>query len=252
MRAPSSLLTAGRLILDFALPPRCPGCGVITAEQNAFCQQCWSAMRFLGDPCCRRCGVPFVLDPGQEDAECGACLADPPRWESARAVLAYGDVSRTIAMRLKYGRRTGLARLMAHHMAPLATRMGEGERAMLVPVPLHRWRLWNRGFNQAALVARHIGRITGIPSDSLLLLRKKRTRSLRDMNARAREREVRGAFSLDPARSGALRGRTIILIDDIHTSGATARACAAALLAGGAASVHLLCWARVVPDGPGD
>lgn len=252
MRLPPLLLSAGRLILDFALPPRCPGCGAITAGQQAFCQPCWSQMRFLGDPCCARCGAPFALDPGAEGAECGACIADPPRWNSARAVLAYGDVSRTVAMRLKYGRRTGLARLMAHYMAPLATRMADGEGALLVPVPLHRWRLWNRGFNQAALVVRHIAAITGLPADVLLLSRTRRTRSLRDMNARAREREVRGAFALDPARSATLSGKRVILIDDIHTSGATARACVAALQAGGAAEVHLLCWARVVKDAASD
>ena len=214
-------------------------------------------MRFLGDPCCQRCGVPFPFDPGEGAAECGACLADPPRWNSARAVLAYGEISRTVAMRLKYGRRTGMARLMARYMAPLAATMAEEKEAegtgpeakghtLLIPVPLHRWRLWNRGFNQSALIAHNIGRSTGLAVDPMLLRRTRPTRSLRDMSARAREREVKGAFALDPARAWKLRGRHVILIDDVHTSGATARACTAALLAGGAEAVDLLCWARVV------
>lgn len=228
---------------------------MIVAAQGGFCQTCWAGMRFLGDPCCERCGIPLAVDSGGEGGEeCGACLADPPRWNSARAVLAYGDVARSVAMRLKYGRRTGLARLMARHMAPLAAAMARKKErdALLVPVPLHRWRLWNRGFNQSALIARHIAADTGLASDSLLLRRTRRTRSLRDMDARARDREVRGAFSLDPARAEALRERPVILIDDIHTSGATARACTAALLRGGASSVDLLCWARVTNEGAGN
>ncbi len=253
MQIPSALPTAARLILDYALPPRCPGCGAITAEQGGFCQACWSAMRFLGEPCCTRCGIPFPFDPGVEAAECGACLVNPPHWRHARAVLAYGEVSRGVATRLKYARRTGLARLMAHYMAPLATRLAEGTgETLLVPVPLHRWRLWHRGFNQSALIAHHIARRTGLRADPLLLRRTRRTRPLREMNARAREREVKGAFALDPTRIEGLRGRHVILIDDIHTSGATARACAATLLDGGAAAVDLLCWARVVNEETGD
>ncbi|MGB3929931.1 MAG: double zinc ribbon domain-containing protein, partial [Sphingobium sp.] len=83
------LKTAIRPALDYALPPRCPGCGVIVGEDFAFCLACWSGMDFLGEPCCARCGVPFAHDMG-EGAECAACLTVPPPWDSARAVLAYG------------------------------------------------------------------------------------------------------------------------------------------------------------------
>lgn len=230
-----------RPMVDYALPPRCPGCGMIVAEDFAFCLSCWGGMDFLGEPCCARCGLPFPHDMG-EGAECGACMADPPVWDGARAVLAYGDVARTVALRLKYGRRIGMARLIARQMLRHVGR----EEAVIVPVPLHRWRLWQRGFNQSALIADHLGRMTGWPVDKRALQRVKRTAPLRGMNPAQRARTVRGAFALAPGQ--ALRGRRVLLIDDIHTSGATAAACAKLLKRGGVAQVHLLCWARVLPD----
>tara|TARA_R110000782_G_scaffold78276_5_gene155128 strand:+ start:4714 stop:5538 length:825 start_codon:yes stop_codon:yes gene_type:complete len=233
--------------LDFALPPRCPGCGTIVEGDDRFCQTCWSGIAFLSDPCCARCGIPFEVDMGA-DACCGPCLAHPPPWESARAALAYGDTARTVALRLKYGRRTGVARLMARTMLPRVPKaIGQaGESALIIPVPLHRLRLWGRGFNQALVIARHLGKALAVPVDPFSLRRVKATRPLRDLSSRQRERTVKGAFSLDPARTALISGKTILLIDDIHTSGATARACTRTLLQGGAAQVHLLCWARVV------
>lgn len=244
---PSPLSAAFRAVLDYALPPRCPGCGSITGEEQAFCLSCWQDMRFLGDPCCEACGAPFDRDEGA-GARCGACLGDPPPWNSARASLAYGEISGSVAMRLKYGRRTGLARLMARHMSarahPVLT--AAGENALIIPVPLHRWRLWSRGFNQSALIARHMSASLGIPADPFVLKRTRATRPLRDLNPRERERTVARAFAIDAARAPILRGKTVLLVDDVHTSGATARACTKVLKAEGAQEVHLLCWARVL------
>ncbi len=231
--------------IDYALPPRCPGCGAIVGEDFAFCLSCWNSMALLAEPCCARCGVPFPHDMGA-GAECGACMADPPPWDSARAVLAYGDVARTVALRLKYGRRIGLARLIARQML---RHVGE-EAALIVPVPLHRWRLWHRGFNQSALIADHLGRLTGWPVEKRALRRVKRTAPLRGMNPKARAKAVRGAFAL--ADATAIMGRRVLLIDDVHTSGATAAACARVLKRGGAGEIRLLCWARVLPDADGE
>ncbi|WP_409574709.1 ComF family protein [Sphingopyxis sp. PET50] len=182
------------------------------------------------------------------EMQCGACLASPPPFDGAPAAVAYGPAARTVALRLKYGRRLGHARLMARLMArPLEQLAGDGQ-ALLVPVPLHRWRLWSRGFNQAALVADELTRLTGTAHDHHLLLRARPTASLRGKTRRERERIVAGAFALaDDARAKAA-GRHLILIDDVHASGATLRAAARALRRSGAARVSALSWARVVPE----
>lgn len=235
-----------RPAIDYALPSRCPGCGIIVEDDDRFCLPCWSGMTFLGDPCCDRCGVPFPYDMGA-GALCGACLTDPPIIDRTRAVLAYGDLARTVALKLKYGRRIGLSRLIAQHMRPHVP-ADEAGNLLIVPVPLHRWRLWWRGFNQSALIADQLAKITGIKVQKELLLRTKRTPPLRNLSPAARSRTVRGAFALAANARIQLENRDIILIDDVHTSGATAQACAAALRKGGTRSVTLICWARVLPD----
>ena len=238
----SFLKAAIRPALDYALPPRCPGCGSVVEADHSFCLACWGGMEFLGDPCCARCGRPFPHDMGP-GAECAACLAHPPPFDSARAVLAYGDVARTVALRFKYGRRIGLARLIARHMLRHLPDMGD-DPPIIVPVPLHRWRLWHRGFNQSALIATHLSRLSGLPVDRHALRRIRATQPLRGMGGRDRARAVKGAFAL--AQGHDLKGRRILLIDDVHTSGATAAACAKALRRGGAAEIRLLCWARAL------
>ena len=250
----SAVIDAGfkvaRGIVDLALPPRCPACGAIVAEDHRFCTDCWASMDFLAGPCCAQCGAPFPFDQG-EGALCGGCLADPPAFDRARAAIAYGDVARGVAMKLKYGRKTGLARLIAgqllRHLPDGAEANGRADM-LLAPVPLHRWRIWSRGYNQSALIADALGRASGIARDHQLLLRIKATPPLRGMGPAARAKVVRGAFALSPGARDRIAGRTVLLIDDVLTSGATANACAKMLKRGGAREVHLLCWARVLPD----
>ena len=175
-------------------------------------------------------------------------MADAPPFQGALAAVAYGPVARTVALRLKYGRRTGHARLMAQLMARRLAVLGDPEAMLLVPVPLHRRRLWSRGFNQAALVADALTRLTGAPHDHHLLVRSKATAALRGKGRRERERIVAGAFALAPGAKARADGKHLVLVDDVHASGATLRAAARALKRSGAARVSALTWARVVPD----
>ena len=196
-------------------------------------------MEWLGNDGCHHCGLPLL---GTEADTCGRCLADPPRLDRIRAAVAYDELPRSIALNLKYGRKVGLARTMARYMSPLK---GDWDgSALIVPVPLHRWRLWNRGFNQSILVARELGRIWHMPTAHNILRRVKRTRPLKGLSHSQRRKAVAGAFRV--VESNRLAGKTVVLIDDVLTSGSTAEACAKALQQAGAARVELICWARVV------
>mgnify|MGYP001565107304 CR=1 FL=1 len=243
-----ALRSAGRVVVDYALPPRCPACGIIVGEDRQFCVDCWASLHFLDGPACARCSIPLPTALPGVDIECGACMAEAPPFDGAPAAVAYGPVASTVALRLKYGRRTGHARLMAQLMARRLAMIGPAENMLLVPVPLHRWRLWSRGFNQAALVADALSRLSGIPHDPHLLVRPKATVALRGKTRRERQKIVAGAFSLAADAKAKAGGRHLVLIDDVHASGATLRAAAKTLRRAGASRVSALTWARVVPD----
>jgi len=232
------LRTWGRWILDFALPPRCAGCGVVVQDVHSFCAECWGQIDFLGETGCGVCGLPLEAT---EATTCGICLAKPPRIARTRAAVAYGDLTRGLAIRLKSGRKVAVARTMARYMGPLVANGGD---PVLIPVPLHRSRLWMRGFNQSALVARELSRRLELRTEPLALKRVKRTPALRGMSPMQRRKTVSGAFMVRD--KAAVEGKTVILIDDVLTTGSTAEACARTLQRAGAARVELITWARVV------
>jgi ComF family protein len=231
------------LALDFVLPPRCPGCGLVVDGDHRFCVSCWQALDFLGPPSCASCALPLLHDPG-EGARCGACHAQPPAFDRAVAAVSYGDVARTVALRLKYGGRPGVARTMAAQMARLVH--AAPADAVVAAVPLHRWRLWSRGFNQALLIGRAMAERSGHARLPDALIRTRAPPVLRGLGRKARAKAVKGAFAVPAARRSAIHGRTVLLVDDVFTSGATAEACAAALKRAGAMEVWLVCWARVL------
>ena len=239
MRPAEVLRALSRQLLDFALPPRCPGCGTIVDDVHSFCAACWTNIEFLGPGGCEHCGLPLeATDAGL----CAACLTRPPRLARIRAAVVYDDLTRGLVLRLKYGRKVALARTMARYMAPLVGDPRDG--LIIAPVPLHRRRLWQRGFNQAAFIAREVSRRAGGRYAPGLLRRVKRTPPLKGMSRLQRRRAVANAFRV--AAGAELRGRVVVLVDDVYTTGSTANACARALQRAGAARVEFVSWARVV------
>lgn len=230
-------------LVDLIYPPRCPVCGDAIAQQVGLCATCWEQLEIPSEPSCALCQRPFGGSGLEGAAICLPCMKDPPRHDGIAAATLYNDVSRQLVLAFKHGRRIALAPMLARLMA---ARLPAPAARLIVPVPLHRWRLWYRGFNQAALLGRGL---ESIGHGTLLvdaLVRTKRTPVLGGLGAKARRRALAGAIRLNRSGAKAVRGRAVILVDDVLTSGATSQACVAALKRAGATSVVICCFARVL------
>ncbi|WP_235907840.1 ComF family protein [Siccirubricoccus phaeus] len=236
--------------LDLLLPPRCLTCDAPVQLQGTLCAACFGGLSFIGAPCCACCGVPFPHAghgvPGPQGPLCEVCAATPRAFAQARAALRYDAGAQKLILPFKHADRTELARPLALHMARAgAALLARAE--LLAPVPLHWRRLFARRYNQAALLAGLLAGRAGKPHLPDLLRRRRATPPLGDLGAAARVAVLEDAF-LAPARlARRIEGRRVLLVDDVMTSGATADACARALLAAGAAAVDVLTAARV-PD----
>jgi ComF family protein len=244
----SGLSRAGRGVLDFLYPPLCIACRGQVAQPGALCAACWQKIAFLDGPGCACCGMPFDLDPGP-DTVCAACLADPPDFDSARAVMRYDEESRGPILALKHADRLDLVPGFARWL-DRAGRALLDDSDFIVPVPLHPGRLWLRRYNQAAELSRALALLAQRPVLADGLRRVRATRSQGEMpSASARKRNMQGAFAVPDAARAQIGGRAALLIDDVLTTGATANACARVLKRAGAAKVHVLALARVVRPG---
>jgi ComF family protein len=229
------------------LPPHCAACENPVEAQGQLCSACFGRTQFITAPFCVRCGVPFSsVEQGGDEHICPACRARPPVFREARAALRYDDQARRLILPLKHGDRVELAAILS----PMMGRAGAvllARADVLVPVPLHRRRLFERKYNQAAVLAFGVGRLAERPVLPDALIRTRRTAPLDDKSPDERAQEVAGSCRVRPSRQAKLAGRTVLLIDDVMTSGATTNACATALLEAGASAVDVLVAARV-PD----
>ena len=239
-----ALSRLGSALLALVLPPQCLGCRARTASHPGLCQTCWSQIDFIEPPLCPRTGQPFAYDPGPGTVS-AAALARPPAWHSARAAVCFGPVSRRLVHALKYQDRLEVAGLLGRLMARAGSALLD-EADLIVPVPLYRGRLWARRYNQSALLAAEIGAQTDVPVVLDALRRTRPTRAQVGLNIRERRRNVRAAFALDDGRQLPVLGKRVVLVDDVITTGATAEACADALLDAGASQVDVLAFALVV------
>ena len=251
MMAEAPLRLAARLAggmlrgaVGLVYPPACIACGAATGEAHGLCAACWAGVPFIERPYCERLGTPFVADLGVGPLLSPGAIADPPVFERARAVARYEGAARDLVHRLKYNDRLELSRPMGRLMAQAGAEL-LAEADVLVPVPLHRIRLWRRRFNQAMALAAVVARAGGVPCDPFLLARVKRTRSQVGLTKVQRRENLQGAFRASVDARPRLEGRRVLLVDDVLTTGSTANAASRALLRGGAAAVDVLTFARV-------
>lgn len=244
LRTPPGIGQVARTILNAVLPPRCAVCGVTVEPGGALCGDCWGRLVFLAPPACECCGYPFEYAVPDRTL-CGACTMRQPAFDRARSVFAYDDASRGLVLAFKHGDRT--------HDAPafgqwLARAGGEllRDADLIVPVPLHRWRLFYRRYNQAAVLAQALGRASGRRVAVDLLARHRRTPIQGRLSRSARISNVRGAFIVRSAGRDDLAGKRVLLVDDVLTTGATAEECARVLKRAGAVAVDVLTLSRVV------
>jgi ComF family protein len=246
MRMPALLRRVGEEILLFIYPPTCAGCGepVSPTEPLEFCPSCRESLDLVRGPSCPTCGIPLSPEaPG--GYECGSCLEGLYRFDRARSAGTYRGLLREVIHRFKYDGHISLARPLAQLLLPAARELRAlHEIDVVLPVPLHPRRLRERGFNQAALLARRIGGSLKIPVEYRALWRLRWTEPQIGLTSRERAENVRGAFGL--TKKELVRDRTVLLVDDVFTTGETVDQCVRELKRGGAREVVVVTVARTV------
>ena len=231
-------------VLDLLLPPLCLVCYEPIGSHQALCPQCWKKIRFITSPCCGVCGMPFDFSV-EEGTQCGECLAHPPSYTRARSALIYDEASKRLVLGFKHNDRIHTVPALAAWMHRAGSDFWE-TADLLVPVPLHRWRLFRRRYNQAALLALELGRLTQKLVAVDLLERMRATPIQGHMNREERRKNVAGAITYNSGQKIDVKGKSIVLVDDVLTTGATVNECARVLLKNGAVQVNVLTLARTL------
>lgn len=233
-------------ILNFLLPPRCMCCGKIMFDDNGVCPECFNQITFISAPYCAHCGMPFTdASAIGRQILCPACLQDKkPVFRLQRAAVKYDYFSKKAILALKFMDKTENAIVFAKWLKLAGKDIFDSGADLLVPVPLHYTRLIMRRYNQSALLAKELSRLCGVPADMFSLIKNKATKpQARFSNRNSRIKNIKGVFMVKNAEK--IKDKRIVLIDDVFTTGSTARECAKVLLAAGAKSVDVLTVAKV-------
>lgn len=229
-------------LLNLFFPPQCLVCDALVPTHGTLCTACWTSVPFISEPMCACCGLPleFAVD---AHTLCGECLREHPPYSRARAAFVYNEASRALVMKLKYQDELYLAPVFARWLATAGAELLAASD-LVVPVPLHYWRMVGRRYNQSLLLARAITRHAGVPLLADGLRRTRRTPQQTGLTRAQREKNVKGAFTVPERHRAAIKGKSILLVDDVMTTGATLNACTETLLKAGAAQVNVLTLAR--------
>ncbi len=233
-------------ILNCLLPPRCMRCGKILKCNTGLCSDCFSEINFITEPYCYKCGHPFeFMEEHGGKLLCGRCLKRKRSFfRLSRSAFAYDEVSKNLILNFKFHDKTENARILAQMMFVAGKDIFDAGIDVIIPVPLHYTRLIKRRYNQSALLANELSELSGIKADNLSLIRHKKTRPQVELSGMERQRNVRDVFSVKCPEQ--IKGRRVLLIDDVLTTGATLRECARALHKAGAKSIDTLTAGRVL------
>jgi ComF family protein len=231
-------------LLNLLFPPQCLSCDALVPTHGTLCLTCWQKVSFITEPFCACCGLPFEFALG-DGALCGECLREHPPFSRARAALRYDEHSKSLILKLKYHDQSYLSRIYGAWLAKAGAEMLAASD-VIVPVPLHYWRFVSRRYNQSALLAQSLSKACGLPCLPDGLLRTRKTASQAGLTRAQRFDNVRGAFTANRKHAAKLAGKSVLLVDDVMTTGATLEQCCKALLKAGASTVNVLTLARTV------
>lgn len=231
-------------LLNLILPPRCLSCAEILSEHHSLCSTCWNACVFISHPCCNLCGWPFPYEVPDKYL-CPHCFRLPPVYVQCRSALAYQEGSRPFILRFKQGDGThlapGLAKIMLRAGSDILSKT-----ELLIPVPLHWRRLFVRQYNQSTLLAMYLSGLTGIPTQTGIIKRIKATSKQGHKTYKQRHLNVKGAFVVSADKAALVKNKSVTLIDDVYTTGATINECARILQSNGVKEIRVLTLARVI------
>jgi len=229
-------------LLNLLFPPQCLTCNQPVTAHGTLCLDCWKSVRFITDPYCAACGHPFDYDQGK-DALCGNCLRERPHYSRARSAFHYDEHSRALVTKLKYADQAHLSAVYGKWLANCGRELIEASDA-IVPVPLHYWRFVGRRYNQSALLAYSLKTHCGLSVIPDALKRTRATQPQPGLTRRQRKANVKNAFAVGLRAAPLIKGKSILLIDDVMTTSATIDECSKTLLKAGAAGVNVLTLAR--------
>lgn len=238
----------GRSFLDLCFPIPCAGCGRkwLLHHEGFWCESCLEKIPWISSPICPQCGRPFPKSPSSPDHLCGDCLLSTFSFDYARSAVQHAGIVRDRIHQLKFGGHLHWVPALAELLLRTIEREKAPRAQIIVPVPLHVKRVRERGFNQAALIAGVMARRLGVPVRFDVLVRRFWTAPQTRLNRSQRLENVKGAFQV--SLSSEIRGRIVLMIDDVFTTGTTLNECAKVLKESGAAEIHALTVSRALPD----
>ena len=236
-----------RYVADLFLPPICIRCHAPISAHGVLCAACWQGINFIMPPLCDRLGLPLPYASGEDMQLSSMALRHPPAYGRARAAARFDGVMRDLVHGLKYADRHEAVTLFGRMLVSAGNELLL-DADMLMPVPLHRARLWKRRFNQSAILAGQLSIAAGLPLELRALRRVRRTTSQVGLSRGERRRNVAEAFAVAPGAAARIARKRILLVDDVITTGSTLEACAQVLKAAGAAEVDCLALAIVVDE----